>query len=122
MAHTTEEIAQKILEALQDEQDCSPRNVRYRKPLGVLSKELMARYHWTELEFLQGWGLIQSEKLIDGQQLPEGFFAQPTEAGRDFIRDQQPGHSWELGKRELFFVVGLIFIVIRFAIILWKAR
>jgi hypothetical protein len=128
MAQSTDEIALIILVAVQAEQNREPKEVRRRLPLGVLTKQIMLRHGWQVLEFLQGWGLITTEKLAEVKQVESDFYPGLTEAGRNFILDRQADNTrWAprpvlLSGRDWLFVAGLVGMLLRFAYVLWKAN
>jgi hypothetical protein len=128
MAFSTEEIALVILVALQAEQNRPPTDVRGRRPLGVLTRQLMDRHDWQELDFLQGWGLITSEKLAEVQQHGGAYYPCLTDAGRTFIDRQQDTIYKAANRAPLFddrqwlFIIALVMLVVRLAVVLWKSR
>ncbi len=128
MALSSEEVALIILVAVDAEQNRNPADVRGRRPLGVLTKQLIQRHHWQELDFLQGWGLVISEKLAEVQEHEGNFYPTLTNTGRAFIEEQQVNIYKAANRRPLFesrhwpYVILLVLMAIRFGLILWEAR
>lgn len=125
---STEEVALVILAAIAAEQNRRPTDMRGRQPLGILTKQLMTRHHWEELEFLQGWGLIQSEKLADVLQQEGAYYPCLTAAGREFMEQQQDkinraaNRAPLLSGDQLAFVIRLLAIATILAYMFWKAN
>ncbi len=125
MALSTDEVALIILVAVAAEQNHHPGDTRGRRTLGTLTKQLMQRHHWQELDFLQGWGLIMSDKLAEVQEHEGGFYPCVTEAGRAFIEEQQviinkaANRGLLLSGRDWLYIILLGVVLVRFAMILW---
>ncbi len=128
MAESTDEVALIILAALQAEQNRRPDDVRGRRPLGDFTKQLMEQHDWGEMDFLQGWGLIMSEKLAEVHPREGGFYANITEAGRAFMDEQQAKADRAFNKQPLFtsrqivFIMFMVVLLVRVGILLWKAE
>ena len=127
MAQSTDELALIILAAIAGEQNRKSADLRGRRQLGVLAKQLIRRHHWQELDFLQGWGLIMSEKLAEVQQHDDGFYPMVTEAGRAFMERAQ-GNIYAsatrqrlIEGRQLLFIIILVVMLLRVAYIVWSA-
>jgi hypothetical protein len=122
MPHSTEDVALKILEALQKELTHEPKDVLMRKPLGTLTKELMEKHKWQELDFLQAWGFVMKNRYAKGEQLHGGFYAQPTAAGREFIKEHYPERYPVKNRRPLFYAAFLTTSVVVFGLLWWQLK
>ncbi len=127
MPVSTEEAALVILAAVAAEQNRRSADVRGRRTLGVLTKNLMELHHWEELEFLQGWGLIQSEKLAIVEEHEGAYYPVVTKEGREFMELQQDiinraaNRAPLLSGDQLSFIIKLVVIALILGYMFWKA-
>jgi hypothetical protein len=128
VALSTDQVAHVILATIAAEQNRRSTDFRGRRTLGILTKDIMARHHWAELEFLQGWGLLQSEKLVEVQERDGAYYPMVTEAGREFMEAKQDvinraaNRAPLLSGDHLAFVIKLLVIAAIMAYMFWKAN
>jgi hypothetical protein len=110
----TEDLAFKLLTALQKEFDIEPSLIKCRPMAAIASSVLKSQEEFSRVE-----RFIMDNHLIDAVNRPDGRAAKPNRMGLAFLESHKPKPVWNLDNRLKIFALVVAILGVLWAVISW---